>query len=148
MGRKYQNLEIYNLAYNIAISVYKITESFPRHEIGALTNQLRRAAVSLPSHIAEGSTRRSEKEFLLFLSYAYGSAKEIEVQLNIARDIGYIDSITNKKIQYNELLLQLDEFQAKLYKFMRSVEKKTPYTFYQEYKENIRRRESNDLLEQ
>jgi four helix bundle protein len=138
MGRKYQNMEIYNLAYDIAIKIYKITEHFPKHELGALSNQLRRAAVSLPSHIAEGSTRRTPKEFLMFLSYSYGSAKEINVQLSIAKDINYIvgEELVDK---FNTLILKLDEFQAKIYLFMRNLEKQTPYTFYQEYEKNLKK---------
>jgi four helix bundle protein len=138
MGRKYQNMEIYNLAYDIAIRIYKITDNFPKHEFGALTNQLRRAAISLPSNIAEGSTRRTAKEFLMFLSYSYGSAKEINVQLSIAKDINYINSdilIT----QFNSLMVKLDEFQAKIYLFMRNLEMRTPYTFYQEYQKNLKK---------
>lgn len=151
MARNYKNLQIFNLAYDIAILIYKITNFFPEHEIRGLTNQLRRSAISMPSNIAEGSTRRSEKEFLQFLSYAYGSAKEISVQLRIAKDIGYIknlkvDYVKNSSLnnesydnwnQYLILLNMLDEFQARIYKLMRHLEKDTLYTFYQEFKTDI-----------
>ena len=138
MGRKYQNLEIFRLGYDIAIDIYKITENFPKHEMAVLTNQLRRAAISIPSNIAEGSTRYSAKEFLMFLTYAYGSAKEIVVQLSIAKDIGYVQYAA-----YNTLSQNLDKFQAYIYKFMRDLEKKTPYSFYREYKKNMEERKSN-----
>lgn len=141
MGRKYQNLDVYKLAYELAIDIYKLTQDFPRHELGALTNQLRRASVSMPSHIAEGSTRRSEKEFLLFLSYAYGSAKEINVQLSIARDVGYVKTDAMKRF-LEDIFSKLDQFQAQIYMFMRHLEKDTPYKFYQEYQKNIHEKHS------
>jgi four helix bundle protein len=71
--------------------VYRATQAFPRDELYGLTNQLRRAAVSVPSNIAEGQARFSRKEFHHFLSQARGSLVEIETQLTIAENLGYLD---------------------------------------------------------
>jgi len=70
--------------------IYSITSSFPNDEKFGLTNQLRRASVSIPSNIAEGSSRNSNKDFSRFLEIAIGSAYEIETQLLIASDLGFI----------------------------------------------------------
>ena len=72
-------------------SVYRSTEQFPKSEIFALSNQVRRAVVSVPSNIAEGQGRTSDKEFVHHLSIAYGSLMEAETQLQIARNLGYIE---------------------------------------------------------
>ncbi len=70
--------------------IYRSTECFPKSEIFALCNQMRRAVVSVPSNIAEGQGRDSSKEFVRHLSFAYGSLMEIETQLQIAANLGYI----------------------------------------------------------
>ncbi len=132
MGRLYKNLEIFKIGYEIAINIYDITKDFPNHEIPVLTNQMRRGAISIPSNIAEGSTRYSSKEFLMFLTYSYGSAKELSVQLSVAKDVGYVSQII-----YDDISMKLDKFQAMIYKFMRDLEKKTPYTFYKKFKSEI-----------
>ena len=90
MARFYTNMEIYKLGYNFVFEVYTITKKFPEHENNNLTWQMRRAAVSIPINIVEGSTRHSEKAFLSFLTYAYGSTKELEVLLSLSKDLGYI----------------------------------------------------------
>ena len=71
--------------------VYRSTESFPKSELFALCNQIRRAVVSVPSNIAEGQGRDSSKEFAHHLSFAYGSLMETETQLQIAANLGYIE---------------------------------------------------------
>jgi len=75
--------------------VYKATQSFPKDEIYGLTNQIRRAAVSIPSNIAEGASRSSQKDFVHFLHIALGSASEIETQILIAARLLYLSNPDN-----------------------------------------------------
>ena len=86
---------IYQEAMDIAVLTYRITDSFPKNETYALVSQLNRAAVSIASNIAEGSSRNSGKDFSHFLEMALGSAFEVETQLNIAKRIGYINDEVN-----------------------------------------------------
>jgi len=72
--------------------VYKVTESFPREERFGLTNQIRRAAISIPSHIAEGAARQTRKEFINFLHMAQGSLSELDTQMELGKSLGYISS--------------------------------------------------------
>ena len=117
MARYYQNIRSYHLAYNFVLAVYNYTKNFPKSEESNLRSQLRRAAVSLPLNIAEGSAKSSQKEFLYFLGVAYASAKEVEVLLSLCLDLGYF-----KKLEYDSLSKSLDEFNAKLFLFMRDIE--------------------------
>ena len=86
----FKDLEVWQEAVNLTDMVYRQTRKFPQEELFALTNQIRRAVVSIPSNIAEGSGRRSNTEFLQFLSIANGSLRELETQLIIAERIGYL----------------------------------------------------------
>jgi four helix bundle protein len=89
MGDSYQDLIAWRKAMDLVTDIYQLTRTFPREELYGLTNQLRRAAVSVPSNIAEGQARYSPKEFRLFLSHARGSLVEIETQLMIAQNLKY-----------------------------------------------------------
>lgn len=91
-GRNYQDLIAWQKAMDLVELVYSATKQFPREELYALTNQLRRAAVSVPSNIAEGQGRASGKEFRNFLSMAYGSLREVETQIIIAGRLGYLSA--------------------------------------------------------
>ena len=77
----------------LARMVYALTESFPRREVFGLTSQIRRAAVSVPSNIAEGRGRTTEKSFALFLTQARGSLYELETQVEMAGDLGFANKI-------------------------------------------------------
>lgn len=90
MPLDYRKLAIYHLAYKFVLNIYKATDKFPESENRNLSSQLRRAAVSMPLNIAEGSSRRSKKEFLNFLNYSFGSGKEIEVILELSKDLGFL----------------------------------------------------------
>jgi four helix bundle protein len=90
MGRSYRDLIAWQKAMKLAIRIYAATQPFPKEERYGITNQLRRAAVSVPSNIAEGQARFSQKEFHHFLSQARGSLVEIETQLLIAKDLKYL----------------------------------------------------------
>ena len=89
-SRSYQDLEVWKLSINFVKEIYRLTEKFPPTEIYGLTNQIRRAAVSIPSNIAEGQGRSSAKEFRQFLAIALGSLAEIETQLIITREINLL----------------------------------------------------------
>ena len=91
MGNSYEDLEVWQLAVTLVTEIYSATRQFPRDELYALTSQLRRAAISVPSNIAEGQGRLSPKEFRQFLGHARGSLMEIETQLVIAANLGYLD---------------------------------------------------------
>jgi four helix bundle protein len=91
MAENYRDLIAWQKAMGLAVSVYRCTRLFPRDEIYSLTSQMRRAAVSVPSNIAEGKGRHSQKELVQFLYHARGSLLELETQLSIAHDLEYMD---------------------------------------------------------
>lgn len=86
----HRDLQVWNKSMDLVVEIYKITEEFPNDEKYGLTSQLRRAAVSIPSNIAEGAARKSTKELIQFLSIALGSLAEVETQIEIAQRINYI----------------------------------------------------------
>jgi four helix bundle protein len=88
----YRQLSVWKRAHNFVLGVYRSTGSFPDHERYGLTAQLRRAAVSVISNIAEGSGRQGDREHVRFLRIARGSVCEIECQLLLSRDLGYLDA--------------------------------------------------------
>jgi len=89
-GKNYRDLIAWQKAMDLVEAVYAATKGFPREELYALTTQLRRAAVSVPSNIAEGQGRTSAREFQNFLSMAHGSLREVETQSLIAGRLGYL----------------------------------------------------------
>ena len=89
MSRSFRDLTVWQRAMQLTISIYRLTATFPKEEQYGLTNQLRRAAVSIPSNIAEGQGRSSSREFGQFLSIARGSLCELQTQLEIARLLEY-----------------------------------------------------------
>jgi four helix bundle protein len=90
--RTFTDLEAWRQAHALAIFVYKITKDFPREETYSLVDQMKRCVVSISSNIAEGFSRQSKKEKLQFYFIAKGSLTELQNQLLLARDIGYIPS--------------------------------------------------------
>ena len=90
--KNYRELIAWQKAMDLVIEVYTISRAFPREEIYGLTSQLRRAAVSVPSNIAEGQGRRTTADFLRHLSISYGSFREVETQTLIATRLGYLTS--------------------------------------------------------
>jgi four helix bundle protein len=88
--RQYQDLIVWQKAMDLVMRVYEASESFPRREMFGLTNQLRRAAVSIPSNIAEGQGRLTTKDFMRHLSIARGSLQEVETQILIAARLSYM----------------------------------------------------------
>jgi four helix bundle protein len=90
--KSYRDLEVWQKAMDLVVECYRITNKFPRSELYGLTSQLRRAAVSVPSNIAEGRERQHTKEFVQHLAIAYGSLAELETHLQIAQQLNYLDS--------------------------------------------------------
>ncbi len=90
MALHYQELIGWQKSISLVTDLYRSTQKFPREEIYGLTTQIRRAAVSIPSNIAEGQGRMSRGEFKQFLGYARGSIFELESQLTIAENLGYL----------------------------------------------------------
>jgi four helix bundle protein len=91
MASSYQDLRVWQQSMDLTTAVYAMSLSFPKAEQFGLTSQMRRAAVSIPSNIAEGKGRNGDKEFRLFLFHARGSLLELETQILIAGRLGYID---------------------------------------------------------
>ncbi|MBO7098836.1 MAG: four helix bundle protein [Bacteroidaceae bacterium] len=114
--RDFRKYEIWQKAIDIADRVYAICDKFPRYELFALCDQLRRAAVSIPSNIAEGASRTSSLEFAHFLEISIGSAFEVETQLQIAKRREYItDDIFNEMVnELQSLERQINTFIIKL----------------------------------
>jgi four helix bundle protein len=90
MLKNYKELKVWQKSYQLCITIYKITKHFPKEEKYGLTSQIRRAAVSVPSNIAEGYGRKTTQEYLQSLYIAYGSHCELETQIMLSKDLGYI----------------------------------------------------------
>ena len=90
MGPSYKDLVAWQKAMELVTEIYRATKEFPREEVYGLTSQLRRATISIPSNIAEGQGRLTRGEFVQFLGYARGSLLEMETQMLIAGNLGYL----------------------------------------------------------
>lgn len=90
--KTHKDLDVWQDSIGLYKDIYLLTKSFPSEELYGLTSQIRRSAVSIPSNIAEGSARNHNKEFVQFLYISLGSLAELETQLIIAQEIGYIKS--------------------------------------------------------
>lgn len=96
-------LEAWKQSIDFVITIYRITESFPKHEIYGLSSQMQRAAVSIPSNIAEGCARTSSKETSRFLDIAMGSIAELETQIIIANKLRYIENTNNLLVTHGKI---------------------------------------------
>ncbi|MDP3113149.1 MAG: four helix bundle protein [Candidatus Cloacimonadaceae bacterium] len=106
----YKELNVYQLSMDLVVDIYKATDAFPKHELYGLCSQMRRCAISIPSNIAEGSSRKNSKEFIQFLFVANASLSELETQTEISRRLVYIcntDSITEKVKRIRKMLINL-----------------------------------------
>ena len=115
--KSYKELIVWQKAILLVKEVYLVTESFPNSERYGLTSQIRRSAVSIPSNIAEGYGRRSSKEYSHFYAIAYGSSLELETQLYIARELGYISAEKYEEVSLllTEVLKMLNKMSTKNY---------------------------------
>ena len=97
----HKDLDVWKESINLAKEIYALTEEFPKEELYGLTSQIRRAAVSVPSNIAEGAARNSNKEYIRFLYISLGSLSELETQIILAREFGFTE---NSQILQNVIL--------------------------------------------
>jgi four helix bundle protein len=107
--RNFRNLEVWREAMNLTIIIYRITDGFPQIEEFGLKSQLRRAAVSIPSNIAEGCSRNTNRAFVHFLEIALGSSYELETQLLLSKELRFI-----KPDKFIEIKEPIDRLQRKL----------------------------------
>ncbi|OHA26204.1 MAG: hypothetical protein A3C06_03510 [Candidatus Taylorbacteria bacterium RIFCSPHIGHO2_02_FULL_46_13] len=105
-------LIVWQRAMALVTVIYKMTTSFPKHEMFGLTSQIQRSAVSIPSNIAEGRSRGTRKDFCQFLHIALGSCAELETQIEIARSLSYGD-----KGMYNEI----EQATAEIFRMLRAM---------------------------
>ena len=119
MKKSHHRLEAWKQAMSLVKKVYTQTSSFPKPELYGLTSQMRRAAVSIPSNIAEGAARETTAEFLRFLYIARGSLAELETQILIAHDLGYINNAEPLKADIYQVSALLDGL-------IRSLKARTP----------------------
>ncbi|WP_027138109.1 four helix bundle protein [Gaetbulibacter saemankumensis] len=105
--KSHKDLKVWLESMDLVVAVYRVTDSFPSSEIYGLTSQLRRAAVSVPSNIAEGAGRKGSKEFVRFLYIALGSLSEIETQIEIAFRLEYMSDLNtiNERIYFVRSML-------------------------------------------
>ena len=98
--RGHRDLLVWQKAMVLVTDIYRVTSDFPRHELYGLVSQLRRAAVSIPSNLAEGHARNSKNEFRQFVGQARGSLSEVETQIEISRNLGYLgDGAADKLLE-------------------------------------------------
>lgn len=110
-----KELKIWSKAIDLATEVYKLTADFPKEEKYGLTSQIRRSAISVPSNIAEGAGRNSDKEFVYFLGVSNGSSYELQTQLIISRNLDLVDARVDK------LLDEIDQIQKMNYSLQKKL---------------------------
>jgi four helix bundle protein len=103
--KSYKDLIVWQKSIDLVLEIYRITKMFPKEEIYGITNQMRRAAVSIPSNIAEGSARKNHKELLYFLNVAFGSGAELETQIIITKKLELVKMLEFEKV--NNLLTEV-----------------------------------------
>ena len=107
--RDYRRLEVWQASHSLTLDVYRLTSRFPVAERYGLTSQVRRAAASIPSNIAEGAGRRTQADYARFLDMALGSANEVEYQIVLARDLSLVEHI-----EADQLIDRIDHVRRRL----------------------------------
>ncbi len=125
--RDFKKIQVWEKAHQLTLQLYKITASFPKEELYGLTSQIRRAASSIPTNIAEGAGRDTQAELARFIHIASGSASELEYHVLLARELEYIDSQA-----YSELQAAIVEIKRMLHGFERTVQANTRKTLQSE----------------
>jgi len=118
MSFRFEKLEVWQESRRFVSEIYKITSEFPKGELFGLTDQLRRAAVSIVLNIAEGSDRKSDKDFIRFLRMAITSTEEVVTGLYIALDQAYVDQVL-----FNELYQEANRIVARVNALINSLRK-------------------------
>jgi len=114
--RDFREIKVWAKSHELALSIYRISRFFPREEFYSLTTQLRRAATSIPTNIAEGSGRGSHADFARFAQIAIGSASEVEYLLLLARDLQYVDTAIHEDLE-----MRIVEIKRMLTAFLRKL---------------------------
>jgi four helix bundle protein len=118
MGRDYRKLRVFHTAYNLVLKVYRLTEDFPESETRNMTDQIRRSATSIPLNIVEGGSSHSKKVYYNHLNYSYGSARELCILIELAKDLKYLE--LNKFLPIYD---EIEKLKASLYKLMIKLKK-------------------------
>ena len=110
----YKKLDVWGKAHQLTLYIYKLTKAFPKEELYGITNQIRRAASSIPANIAEGCGRDSNAELFRFITIAKGSASEVEYFAFLAKELDYMNSnayqtVTNEIIEIRKMLTSLQK---------------------------------------
>jgi len=112
-AKSFEDVDIWRKAHHFVLGVYKLTETFPNHELYGLTSQLRRAAVSIPANFAEGFGKATRPDKLRFYSIAQGSLEECRYYMILARDLGYGDT-GQLRSELDEIAKMLGAYMAKI----------------------------------
>ena len=99
----YKELEAWKESINLVTTVYQMTNNYPKTELFGIVSQIRRCVISIPSNIAEGVVKHSDKETLRFLDIAIGSLAELETQIIISKNLGYINNIDTPEMQISKV---------------------------------------------
>lgn len=118
--RDFRELDVWHAAHMFTLLLYKLTASFPKPELYGLVSQLRRAAVSIEANIAEGCGKKTSLDLCRFLQIAFGSANEVDCELLIARDLGFLS-----ESDYGKLVRKLHDIKKMLAAFIATIESKT-----------------------
>ena len=114
--RDFHKIDVWKRSHQLTVAIYKVTENYPKEEIFGLTSQIRRAMSSVPTNIAEGCGRNSDAELFNFFNIASGSASEVEYQILLSQELGYIDESTA-----TELAKEIAEVRKMLGSYMRKL---------------------------
>lgn len=115
-------MKVWEKSHNLALSVYRVTGSFPREEVYSLTSQIRRACSSVPANIAEGCVKGSDAEFARYVIIALGSASELEYQLLLAHDLRFLSTMEHEELSGN--VIEVKQMLTALLKKLRAESRK------------------------
>jgi four helix bundle protein len=121
----YQNLKVWQKSFELTVLIYNLTNNFPKNEVFGLTSQIKRSSLSVVSNIAEGSSRLTTKEFVRFLSMAYGSTVELHTQILLANKLKYISE--QDLVRVEDILIQIRKMINALIRVLATKHKNTNY---------------------